>query len=124
MAPLGPHPPDFPHLLLTFYGMYGSLQPPHRLHDPRRIAAWTPLNDTVMGGVSSSRVIEHDGVLRFTGEVSLEHNGGFASMQTDVDLDLHDATGLTLRVRGDGQRYKLGVYDARGARTHRLSRPI
>lgn len=77
---------------------------------------WSPLNDVVMGGRSSSKVVHTDDHMRFEGEVSLENGGGFASMQADVELDLSAATGLTLRVRGDGNRYKLGLYDTRGRR--------
>ncbi len=68
---------------------------------------WTPLNDGVMGGVSRSNArITEAKTLAFTGEVSLENNGGFASMQSPMKGDrLGDCSGLTARIRGDGKVY-------------------
>ncbi len=70
---------------------------------------WDIINDGVMGGRSSSAVEATDrGTLRFTGHVSLENNGGFASTRTDLEtLDLSGFEGMALRVRGDGRRYQL-----------------
>ena len=50
--------------------------------------SWQIVNDGVMGGISSSRMVEADGVLNFEGELSLENNGGFASARRLVDADL------------------------------------
>jgi monofunctional biosynthetic peptidoglycan transglycosylase len=65
-----------------------------------------------MGGVSRSRIEQHAAALRFSGEVRLEHNGGFASMRRPYDAAAlgGDAAGLALEVRGDGNRYRLRVY--------------
>ena len=64
------------------------------------------VNDDVMGGRSNSRfVIEPEGVI-FEGKVSLENNGGFASVRCAVNFPL-DASGLQLTTRGDGQQYQL-----------------
>jgi len=70
---------------------------------------WTLVNDGVMGGRSSSRADRTgDGPLRFHGFVSLENNGGFASVRGRFPtLDLSDYEGVTLRVRGDGRSYQL-----------------
>ena len=69
---------------------------------------WRSINDVVMGGASSSEMVVFDGVAAFRGELSLAGGGGFASVRSDPrDLDLSDFTGLVLRVRGDGKRYKL-----------------
>jgi hypothetical protein len=76
-------------------------------------AAWQPIDDIVMGGVSQSRMefVSPRGA-RFTGNVSLERGGGFASVRNaSVRLDLTRAQGLRLRVRGDGKRYKLILLD-------------
>lgn len=70
-------------------------------------AAWQIVNDDVMGGSSTSRFRITSGVARFTGDVSLENNGGFASVRTlPARFDLADASEFLLRVRGDGRRYK------------------
>ena len=64
------------------------------------------INDVVMGGVSKSRLYSTDGAMVFEGEVSLENNGGFASLRGPVRFPTESAA-LMLTVRGDGQRYKL-----------------
>ena len=70
---------------------------------------WRTQNDTVMGGVSQSRFeMTEEGVFVFTGNVSLENNGGFASVRARlVEPELEGATAFRLRVRGDGQKYEL-----------------
>ena len=78
--------------------------------------AWRTVNDTVMGGVSNSTVaMTENGTAVFAGNVSLENNGGFASVRSapkDLDLDGHE--GLLIRVKADGHRYKLSArQDAR-----------
>ena len=61
-----------------------------------------------MGGVSSSRLeFGADGML-FTGSVSLDNNGGFASFRGPVRFPA-GARALLLTVRGDGQSYKLSA---------------
>ncbi|MFN3199531.1 MAG: CIA30 family protein [Bradymonadia bacterium] len=69
---------------------------------------WTVVNDTVMGGVSTSSVVMNDGVLHFTGKLSLEQNGGFTSIRSQpLALPLANARALRITVRGDGRRYDL-----------------
>lgn len=71
------------------------------------------VDDRVMGGISQSglqRSPEGHGV--FAGALSLEQNGGFASVRASGQaLDLSPYTALVLRVRGDGKRYKLRLQD-------------
>ncbi len=79
--------------------------------DPSAVALWNPINDGVMGGVSSSQ-LRHDpaGHAVFTGRVSFENNGGFASVRCQPrDLGRKDVTAYLLEVRGDGKRYKLNL---------------
>ena len=77
------------------------------------MAAWTTVNDPVMGGRSTSQVSFGGGGLVFSGNLSLENNGGFASARSPQDADIgRRATGATsLRVRavGDGKTYLLRV---------------
>lgn len=67
---------------------------------------WRAINDGVMGGISSGRMIETRDGLRFEGELSLENNGGFASVRRRVRNDLSAARGVRLQVRGDGRSYQ------------------
>lgn len=71
---------------------------------------WMAVNDTVMGGRSDGGLEVGDGVLRFSGELSLENNGGFSSIRHAVNLDLSDRSGIRLRVRGDGRSYQLRLH--------------
>ena len=82
------------------------------LDDAAAVAAWTTVNDPVMGGMSTSKIAFGDGLV-FSGTISLENNGGFASARSPQDPDIgRKATGATsLRVRalGDGKTYLLKV---------------
>jgi len=81
--------------------------------DPAAVATWTTVNDPVMGGRSTSTVTFGDGGLVFSGNISLDNNGGFASARSEIDPEVgRRATGATsLRVRalGDGKTYVLKV---------------
>ncbi len=78
---------------------------------PQDVAPWVAVNDNVMGGVSDGRVRMTDhATLEFFGSISLENNGGFASIRSRrSDVDLSSFDGLLIRVRGDGQRYDLNL---------------
>ena len=79
-------------------------------------ASWYPVDDVVMGGVSSSTFDRAaPGVARFHGEVSLENSGGFASVRTAPRAwDTGAATAFLLRVRGDGKTYKFTIRTSDG----------
>jgi monofunctional biosynthetic peptidoglycan transglycosylase len=68
-----------------------------------------------MGGRSASRFrATRDGTGIFEGVVSLENNGGFASVRAGIEsADLSGLTGVRLRVRGDGHRYRLTLRNDR-----------
>jgi monofunctional biosynthetic peptidoglycan transglycosylase len=68
---------------------------------------WRSNNDGVMGGISKgSAELVAEG-MRFSGVLSLENNGGFASVYTRADSDLSEAYGIWLKVMGDGRTYQL-----------------
>ena len=70
-------------------------------------AGWQIVNDDVMGGISTSRFSVTNGAAVFSGNVSLENNGGFASVRTlPQAFGLAEADAFVVRVRGDGGRYK------------------
>ena len=70
---------------------------------------WRAINDGVMGGISSGAMVREGSGLRFTGELSLENNGGFASVRRLVERDLSTATGVRLEIRGDGRDYQFRI---------------
>lgn len=78
---------------------------------------WGALDDVVMGGVSSSSIQQTDGKAVFSGIVSTDNSGGFASARTrnfNPAIDLSGYTGIKLRVKGDGNRYKFLMRDDDG----------
>jgi uncharacterized surface protein with fasciclin (FAS1) repeats len=78
-------------------------------------AGWQTVLDGVMGGLSTGRITEGDGgTLRFSGELSLENNGGFSQIRTSVpEGTFAGATGLLLRVKGDGRTYQCDIRSSR-----------
>ena len=62
-----------------------------------------------MGGVSQSKIRLANNQAIFSGIVSTDNNGGFASVRTrnfSTPLDLSGFEGIELKVKGDGKRYK------------------
>ena len=82
---------------------------------PDAIRVWRPVNDGVMGGRSSGKVkINQYKNLEFYGNLSLENNGGFASVRASDDgLSMQSGDTVVLRVRGDGRTYNFNVYTQR-----------
>ena len=70
---------------------------------------WYTVNDDVMGGISKSNVrLNEDGTATFWGQVSLENNGGFASIRAVVENSFeNDFKGVMMRVKGDGNIYNV-----------------
>lgn len=71
---------------------------------------WGALDDVVMGGVSASNIQLIENAALFVGNVSTANSGGFASVRTrnfDPPFNLFGYDGVELRVKGDGQRYKI-----------------
>lgn len=75
--------------------------------NPAEAAPWIIVNDGVMGGISQSRLrLNEDSTATFSGKVSLENNGGFASVRTrPQDYGLEGYAGMVIRVKGDGNTY-------------------
>ena len=76
--------------------------------DTETSAEWQIVNDGVMGGLSKSTMQVREGKGIFTGTVSLENNGGFASTRTSIQsLGTDSIQNLAIRVKGDGKTYQL-----------------
>jgi len=80
---------------------------------PESAKPWQTVNDGVMGGRSDGRFkINDDKNMEFFGTLSLENNGGFASVRgRGGNLALKKDDVIVARVKGDGREYKLNLYD-------------
>jgi hypothetical protein len=74
---------------------------------------WFGIDDTVMGGVSSSTLSYTDASMLFEGEVSTDNNGGFSQVRSrsrTMDLTMYDR--LVIRLRSEGQPFSFVITDA------------
>jgi Complex I intermediate-associated protein 30 (CIA30) len=83
-----------------------------RQPSPAQLQIWGAVDDVVMGGVSESGLQRLPTSALFTGNVSTANSGGFVSVRTQnfqPALNLRDAVGIELHLRGDGNRYKFFI---------------
>lgn len=74
---------------------------------------WQVILDNVMGGRSEGEVSYEQGIMRFSGKLSLENNGGFASIRSPYGS--HDFANLSeavIRYRGTGGEFAIVLEDA------------
>ena len=76
---------------------------------------WRVVDDSVMGGISSSVFFvdaSDNGV--FKGNVSVENNGGFCSVQHYLKpVSLKEKKVFNIRLKGDGKKYQFRVKSKR-----------
>jgi len=79
--------------------------------DPSAASAWHAIDDRVMGGISRSSLrYDPAGHAVFEGTVSLERNGGFASVRSSPDeRGLPGAEACLIELRGDNKQFKLSL---------------
>ena len=79
--------------------------------DTEEVPRWIPINDDVMGGISQSRIeLSPTATAIFSGQLSLENNGGFASIRRRAEnYSLEGCTHVMLKVKGDGRTYQFRV---------------
>ena len=84
---------------------------------PDAAKQWQAVNDGVMGGRSDGRFkINDDKHMEFFGTLSLENNGGFASVRSrPTEIGLRKGDSIVARVRGDGREYTINLYVPRGS---------
>jgi len=89
---------------------------PSSTSSTKNLFQFAPLDDVVMGGVSSSTIDNNTGM--WTGTVTDENNGGFVGIRSTpfpngLSMDMSDCKGMELRLRlGDGKRFKFVVRDS------------
>ena len=99
-------------LILSALVMYTKNQENHLLNASLMATEkqWRIVNDGVMGGLSSSKAIVKDDHIIFSGNVSLENNGGFASLRSSVkDYNFEKHNGIEIKIKGDGKRYSISM---------------
>jgi len=79
---------------------------------------WFTVDDVVMGGRSNSSFeINGQGHAVFSGNVSLENNGGFASLRHVFQkMEMGAYQTIAIRLKGDGLRYQFRVKSSRNER--------
>jgi hypothetical protein len=75
------------------------------------LSNWRIVDDVVMGGRSNGNFKLNDaGHGLFSGEVSLENNGGFSSLRYQFNTkEINDFKKVTIHLKGDGKRYQFRV---------------
>ncbi len=73
--------------------------------------SWRIINDGVMGGISESKMeISPNNKWQFSGIVSLENNGGFASVRGLLtSRSTKSFSKVKVRLKGDGKKYSLRI---------------
>lgn len=93
-----------------------NIEPGELLWKPSGVTMfqWAPLDDVVMGGVSSSAVDNDTGL--WSGEVSDANSGGFVGIRTKpfpFPLDMSGCSGIEFSLEGStGKRFKAIVRDS------------
>lgn len=95
--------------------------------DPGSVDSWISVNDSVMGGVSKGGFKRtEEGTLLFSGDLSLDNNGGFSSIRTKPNpMDLSGMDSVVVKAKGDGRTYwvELRVSRQMGASSYRADLP-
>lgn len=67
---------------------------------------WQIINDGVMGGLSEGEAILTENSLVYSGNISLQNNGGFSSLRSRFDrFNLSDYETVTIRFKSKGQPF-------------------
>ncbi len=90
--------------------------------NPDHAEWWAITDDGVMGGVSQGQWDTNEAFSVFSGNVSLDNNGGFSSVRAQFSpVDFSTADGIQLMVRGDGQKYSFNLRDVHSWISYRIT---
>ena len=75
---------------------------------------WQIVNDGVMGGKSQSSAVLTDSSILFKGYISLENNGGFASLRGPfATMDLQNSKQIKIKYKSKGQLLSITLANSR-----------
>ncbi len=77
------------------------------LGQPKEPSRWFVVNDGVMGGRSFGMFQSFQQNAKFSGEISLDNNGGFSSVYRPLNNFNRAYDKVTIDIIGDGQTYQL-----------------
>ena len=100
-------------LSLISFLMLQNLFPIFQFSSKSDINNWVVIDDAVMGGVSSGNfTLNQESYGNFHGEVSLENNGGFSSVQCKLNtIEVKNFKKIVLKIKGDGKDYQFRIKD-------------
>jgi NADH dehydrogenase [ubiquinone] 1 alpha subcomplex assembly factor 1 len=83
----------------------------NEINIPNSFDKWSIVNDNVMGGLSESNIsISENETLIFKGRVSLDNNGGFASVRYNAEgLKVGKDQKLKITLIGDSKEYQIRI---------------
>ncbi|ABM03856.1 NADH:ubiquinone oxidoreductase complex I intermediate-associated protein 30 [Psychromonas ingrahamii 37] len=71
------------------------------------INSWQVVNDSVMGGISTSKIAIENNIVSFSGQLSFENNGGFASARYVLNKPIIAKDKVSITFKGDNRHYQL-----------------
>jgi hypothetical protein len=79
------------------------------------LSDWIIVDDGVMGGLSQGNLkVSENNHLVFSGNISLDNNGGFSSMRCRLSTtEVSDFNVCKIRVKGDGKQYQFRLKENR-----------
>ena len=95
-----------------------NLQEPQTIFEfksNRNLEDWQVIDDTVMGGVSNGLLrLDGEGNGVFKGDVSIENNGGFSSIQLSMEsIKVNSENSIKLIVKGDGSSFQFRIKNSK-----------
>jgi len=97
-------------IVLAFFSMNIGMSL-YNFENKSALSDWMIEDDTVMGGRSNGHLsYSEEGYAIFEGQVSLENNGGFSSMQADfATKKVAEYSKVIIKLKGDGKTYNFRV---------------
>ena len=102
-------------LFLLFLSFYMNTISIYDFTKNSKVSDWIIIDDVVMGGRSNGKFnIDSDGNGVFSGDVSLENNGGFSSVRYQfAKINTTKDSKVIIRLKGDGKEYQFRIKNNR-----------
>lgn len=94
-------------LVLIMTNISHSLAEELDFNSKQFIDGWVIVNDSVMGGISQSKISVDNNILSFSGKLSFANNGGFASTRYILNKPITAKHKVSITFKGDDRRYQL-----------------